>query len=88
MNCQKHGFYPNRFKSCPVCAAPEDLPASTPAKRLTTEEHIARMSDNEVRYIWNTVWWEQGTQETRALCLAEYDKRVGLDNWPAHIGKE
>jgi len=55
---------------------------------LTTEEKIARLSDDQVEYIFQTIWWEQGNEKTRQLCLAEYDKRIGLQNWPAHIEKE
>lgn len=83
--CPKHGIYPARFDSCPQCNPDAKL---APIRRLTPEEHIARMSDEEVGHIWNTVHWEQGSKRTRQLCLAEYDKRVGLENWPAHINSE
>jgi len=57
-------------------------------KPLTTEEKIARLSDEQVEYIWQSIWWEQGTEKAHRLCLAEYDRRIGLENWPAHIEKE
>ena len=83
--CPKHGIYPKRFDSCPTCNSDAK---STPLVPLTTEQHIARLNDSEIQYIWNNAWWTGGTEKARQLCLAEYDKRIGLENWPAHISKE
>lgn len=82
--CPKHGIYPARFDSCPSC---NPNVKSAPTKRLTTEEHIARMTDTEVKFIFQSSWWEQGNEKARRLCLQEYDKRIGLENWPIHISK-
>jgi hypothetical protein len=49
---------------------------------------IPRMSDRDVQYIFHSIHWEQGKPATRQLCLDEYDKRFGLDNWPESISKE
>lgn len=69
-------------EKCPVCDGPIER------RPLTTEEHIGRMTDVQVRYIFQSGWWEQGTRKAREICLAEYDKRIGLENWPTHISKE
>lgn len=82
--CPAHGLYPTRFDSCPQCN-PNARSAFVPA---TIEQIISRMSDAQVEYIFQSPMWEQGTKEARQLCLAEYDKRFGLANWPAHISKE
>ena len=58
-----------------------------PIKPLTLQERLDRMTDTQVRYIFQQDLWEQGTAEARAACLAEYDKRIGLENWPKHIQK-
>lgn len=84
-NCPKHGMYPNRFDSCPRCSVGAK---SGPSAQLSTAEHISRMSNEQVRCIFQNIWWENGDEEARRLCLAEYDKRIGLENWPAHISKE
>ena len=83
-SCPKHGPYPTRFESCPVCGPAKMTPHRVP----TVEQVLARMTDEQVRYIFQNGLWEQGTAETRELCLAEYDRRVGLENWPVHISKD
>lgn len=82
--CPAGHFYPTRFDKCPQCH-PDAVAA--PAARLHPAEMIARLSDREVEHIWTSFHWNAGTAEVRALCLAEYDRRVGLANWPAHISK-
>jgi hypothetical protein len=84
-NCPKHGPYPNRFPECPICNPDAE---SEPAPKVDPFAIVTQMSDTEVRYIFQTVFWESGTKEMREFCLAEYDKRFGLANWPAHISKE
>ena len=80
--CKKCGLkYPESFGQCPKCEGRK------PVTPLTTEEHIARMSDVQVEYVWQQIWWEQGNEKARALCLAEYDKRIGLENWPNYISQ-
>ena len=79
-----HGKYPANFDSCPICNPNAKRQAQ---RQLTTEEHIARMTDVEVRHIFQSIWWEQGNDTAKALCLAEYDKRIGMDNWPSHIAR-
>jgi hypothetical protein len=83
--CPVHGLYPSRFDSCPEC---NPSAKSAPVQPLPLEEHMARMTDKQVEYIWQSMWFEQGTDEAKRACLTEYDKRFGLENWPEHIDKE
>ena len=81
--CEGCGLkYPKKMEQCPKC---EGLP---PIKRMSMEEMLASRDDTYIRYIFAKSEWEQGMKATRQLCLAEYDKRFGLENWPAHIRKE
>lgn len=84
-SCPTHGPYPSRFSECPVCNPDAE---SKPAPKVTATDIVAQMGDNDVRYIFQSVFWESGTKATRQFCLAEFDKRFGLENWPAHISKE
>jgi len=53
----------------------------------TPAQMVARMSDSRVREIFAQEIWEQGDEVARAACLAEFDKRFGLENWPTHISQ-
>jgi hypothetical protein len=71
--CENGHYYPARFDGCPQCHA-DAVPA--PAARLTVAEHIARLSDAELRSRDN-IHWQGGTAATRALYEAE-EKRRGI----------
>jgi len=58
-----------------------------PVVPLTPAQMVARMSDSQVREIFAQEIWEQGDEVARAACLAEFDKRFGLENWPTHIDR-
>lgn len=75
--------YPKKMNQCPRC---EGSPPK--GKPMSTEAFLASRNDTYIRYIFQQPEWEQGTKATREACLAEYDKRFGLENWPAHINKE
>ena len=80
--CQKCGLkYPESFGQCPKCDGRK------PRKQMTLQETVAALTDEDVKYMWNNINWEAGTPELKTICLAEYDKRVGLENWPAHISQ-
>lgn len=82
--CEKCGLkYPKKMNQCPRCDGPPSR-----GKPMSTKEFLASRDDTYIRYIFQKAEWEQGTKETRQACLAEYDKRFGLENWPAHISKE
>lgn len=81
--CTKCGLkYPEKMQHCPKCEGPP------PMKQMSMEAFLASRNDTYVRYIFQQSEWEQGTKATRQACLAEYDKRFGLENWPAHISRE
>jgi len=54
---------------------------------MSMEEFLASRDDTYIRYIFQQSEWEQGTEAIRQFCLAEYDRRFGLENWPSHINK-
>ena len=84
-NCSEHGIYPARFDSCPICNPDAKVKPHQPP---TAAEMIAKMTDSQVKYIFQSFHWEQGKPATRQLCLDEYDKRFGLESWPSHISRE
>jgi hypothetical protein len=69
------------MSQCPKCDG------LTPQAKLTPQEHIERLNDTQVKFIWNNIFFDAGDDATKALCLAEYDKRIGAENWPAHISR-
>ena len=84
IKCENCGLkFPARRVYCPGCDG-----RHAPVTPLTDNEMVARMSDVQVKHIFQQPIWEQGSQAARLACLVEYDKRFGLNNWPAHINKE
>lgn len=80
IKCPKCGTkYP--MSKCPRCDGQE------PQAQLTPQERVANLTDTDVKFIWNNILFCAGNDEMKALCLAEYNKRIGLENWPLHISK-
>ena len=75
-------------EKCPRCNPPAAPKIDMEAFYNRQAVSIAQMTDTQVKYIFNNSLWEQGNKKTREQCLAEYDKRFGLENWPSHIEKE
>lgn len=83
-----------KIKTCPDCGikfphaeCPRCKPAPNDGPRPVGEQ-IARLPDIKVKFIFQSIYWENGNKETRQMCVAEFDKRFGSENWPAHIERE
>jgi len=62
----------------------QDFPRPQP-RTVSMAEWLAERDNEYVQFIFQMPAFEAGNAETRALCVAEYQKRFG--QWPSHIQK-